>query len=364
MAHDALFSPLKIGAVTAPNRVFMAPLTRNRAHPDGVPGEMAKTYYTQRASAGLIISEASQISAMGKGYMNTPGIHTDAQSDAWREIVDSVHKAGGLIAMQLWHVGRISHSSLLPGGAQPLAPSALRAKAKTFTEAGFLDTSQPRAMTQADIDQTIADYAAAAERAREAGFDLVEVHAANGYLIDQFLRDGSNKREDGYGGSIENRVRFLKEVMEAIADAIGADRVGVRLAPTGGFNDMCDSDPERLFLHAVKTLDPMGLAYLHGVEQIPGAAAGAAERAILDKVRAAWSGVYIANGDYTAETGAARITGKHADAVAYGRPFIANPDLPERFARNAPLNEADGSTFYGGGAEGYIDYPALDEAAA
>ncbi len=364
MAHDALFSPLKIGAVTAPNRVFMAPLTRNRARPDGVPGEMAKTYYAQRASAGLIISEATQISEMGKGYINTPGLHTDAQTAAWREIVDDVHKAGGRIAMQLWHVGRISHTSLLPGSAQPLAPSAVRADAKTFTEAGFEDTSEPRAMTTDEIDQTVTDYVAAAKRAREAGFDLIEVHAANGYLIDQFLRDGSNKRDDAYGGSIENRVRFLKEVVEAVAEAIGADRVGVRLAPTGAFNDMSDSDPEGLFLHAVKTLDPLGLAYLHVVEQFPGATTSVAERTILDKVRASWSGVYVTNGDHSADSGEASIKAKRADAVAYGRPFIANPDLPERFAANAPLNEPDGSTFYGGGAEGYIDYPFLDKATA
>jgi len=363
MAFETLLSPLKLGAITAPNRVFMAPLTRNRALPDGVPAPLAKTYYAQRASAGLIISEATQVSAMAKGYKDTPGIHTDAQTEKWREIVDAVHEAGGRIALQLWHVGRISHSSLLPGGASPLAPSALRANAKTFTESGFEDTSAPRAMNKADIDQTIADFADGARRAREAGFDLVEVHAANGYLIDQFLRDGSNTREDAYGGSIENRVRFLKEVMEAVTAEVGADRVGVRLAPTGAFNDMADSDPKALFLHAVETLNPLGLAYLHVVEQFPGADTSVEERVILDAVREAWTGPYITNGDHTAASGEARIKENRADAVAYGRPFIANPDLPERFAKDAPLNTPDQATFYGGGAEGYTDYPFLDEAA-
>lgn len=364
MAYDALFTPLEIGAITAPNRVFMAPLTRNRAQPDGVPGDLAKTYYAQRASSGLIISEATQISEMGKGYINTPGIHTDAQIGKWREIVDAVHEAGGRIALQLWHVGRISHSSLLPGGAEPLAPSAVRANAQTFTENGFEDTSEPRAMTKPDIDQTVADYVAAAQNAREAGFDLVEVHGANGYLIDQFLRDGSNHREDEYGGTVENRVRFLKEVVEAVAGAIGPDRVGVRLAPTGAFNDMHDSDPETLFLHAVETLNPMGLAYLHVVEQFPGDDTSEDERAILKKVRAAWNGVFVSNGDYTAETGDARVKDGGEDAVAYGRVYIANPDLVERFAKDATLNEPDQSTFYGGGAEGYTDYPFLDDRAA
>ena len=256
MAHEALFSPVRIGAVDVTNRIFLAPLTRNRATPDGVPGPFLAEYYAQRASGGLLITEATQISPMGKGYINTPGIHSDAQIARWKEITDGVHALGGKIALQLWHVGRISHSSLLPGHAQPVSASGVRANAQTFIETGLVDTSQPRALSIEEIQATIADYAQAARNAITAGFDLVEVHAANGYLIDQFLRDGSNRRDDEYGGSAENRARFLREVVAAVVDAIGADRVGVRLSPTGQFNDMADSDPATTFTTAVERSMP------------------------------------------------------------------------------------------------------------
>lgn len=362
MAHEALFSPVRIGAVDVTNRIFLAPLTRNRATPDGVPGPFVAEYYAQRASGGLLITEATQISPMGKGYINTPGIHSDAQIARWKEITDGVHALGGKIALQLWHVGRISHSSLLPGHAQPVSASGVRANAQTFIETGLVDTSQPRALSIEEIQATIADYALAARNAIAAGFDLVEVHAANGYLIDQFLRDGSNRRDDEYGGSAENRVRFLREVVAAIVDAIGADRVGVRLSPTGQFNDMADSDPATTFTTAVEALNAFDLAYLHMVEEFPGVEGIENADAVLAAVRQTWDGFYVANGGYSAERAAAAVVDGHADAVAIGRDYIANPDLPERIRADAPLNEGDQATYYGGGAEGYTDYPALQPA--
>jgi N-ethylmaleimide reductase len=359
MAHDPLFSPLKIGAVTLPNRIILAPLTRNRAQADGVPGPLAAQYYSQRASGGLLITEATQITAMGKGYVNTPGIHSDEQIAAWKDITGAVHDAGGKIALQLWHVGRISHSSLLPNDAQPVSSSATRAKAQTFNETGLVDTDTPRALELDEIPGLIADYVQAARNARKAGFDLVEIHAANGYLIDQFLRDGANTRNDSYGGGIFNRVRLLREITEAVADAIGADRVGVRLSPTGTFNDISDSDPAALFTAAVKSIDNLGLAYLHLVEDFGEADPDLDNSAILARVRDAWSGVYIGNGDYDADKAKTAVSSGKADAIAFGRSFLANPDLPARIRSGAPLNDADHNTFYGGGAEGYIDYPAL-----
>ena len=265
-----LFIPTRMGALDLPNRVLMAPLTRNRAQPDGTPSEAAALYYGQRASAGMILSEATQISAMGKGYLNTPGIHTDAQVAAWRKITDSVHANGGRIYVQLWHVGRISHVSLLPEDRNPLAPSAIRAEAQTFTADGFTDVSQPDAMSAEQIAATVEDYRHAAEMAKTAGFDGVEVHAANGYLLDQFLQDRSNRREDAYGGSVENRMRFLAEALDAVAEVWPSDRIGVRLSPLGQANDMGDSDPEALFGQVYAMLNASGLAYLHVLEQFPG----------------------------------------------------------------------------------------------
>ncbi|MEM1345548.1 MAG: alkene reductase [Pseudomonadota bacterium] len=360
---STLFTPLQIGDTNVPNRVLMAPLTRNRAYPDGTPHEMAIEYYRQRASAGLILTEATQISPEGKGYINTPGIHSEAQVAAWKRITDAVHAGGGRIWMQLWHVGRISHTSLLPNGQPPVAPSAVRAAAQTFTENGFEDTSEPRALEVAEIPRLIQDYVKAAENAKAAGFDGVEVHAANGYLLDQFLTDGANKRTDAYGGSVENRMRLPLEVIQAVTRVWGTGRVGVRLSPFGTFNGIEESDREGTFSAVYRALDKLGLAYLHVMEKFPGIEVSDADTEALERLRGLWSGVYIANGDFDAATAAAWIARDRATAVTFGRPFIANPDLPERYRLGAALNEADGNTFYGGDTRGYTDYPFLERAA-
>jgi len=358
-----LFRPLRIGAAEVPNRVLMAPLTRNRAHPDGTPHAMAVEYYRQRASAGLILTEATQISAEGKGYINTPGIHTDAQVEGWRRVTEAVHAAGGRIWLQLWHVGRISHVSLLPDGQPPVAPSAIRANAQTFID-GMVDVSEPRALGTEELPRVVEDYVIAAERAKEAGFDGVEVHAANGYLLDQFLQDRTNHRADAYGGSVAARTRLPLEVTEAVAGVWGPDRVGLRLSPFGTFNDMGDSDPESHFGAIYEAFDRLGLAFLHVVEKFPGIDATPEQAAALDRLRARWSGTYIANGYFDAARAADWIARGRADAVTFGRPFIANPDLPERFRTGAALNEPDHATFYGGDHRGYTDYPFLAREAA
>lgn len=358
-----LFQPLRFGAIEAANRVLMAPLTRNRAHPDGTPWEKAADYYAQRASAGLIVTEATQIGPEGKGYINTPGIHSDAQVAAWRRITDAVHAKGGKIVLQLWHVGRISHTSLLPEGTVPVAPSAIRAEAQTFTASGFEDVSEPRALETGEIPRLIADYVSAAERAKVAGFDGVEVHAANGYLLDQFLNDGSNHRTDRYGGSPENRARLTIEVTEAVSRVWGADRVGVRVSPFGTFNGVSDSDPEAVFAAVYSALAPLGLAYLHVVEQFPGFDQTAGQAAALGRLRMLWPGVYIANGNFDSATAADWVGSGRASAVAFGRPYIANPDLVERFRAGAALAAPDQATFYGGDERGYTDYPTLRDAA-
>jgi len=357
---QVLFDPIKMGSLKLENRVLMAPLTRNRAHGDGTPKEMAVEYYQQRASAGLIFTEATQISAMGKGYLDTPGIYTDKHVTAWKKITDAVHDAGGKIFCQLWHVGRISHTSLLPDGAQPVSSSDIQAKAQTFTQAGFEDTSKPVALTKEGIEETIADYAHASEMAKKAGFDGVEIHAANGYLIDQFLQDGVNNRTDEYGGSVENRVRFLREVTEAVTSVWDPSRVGIRLSPLGQFNDISESVPPILFANVYDYANQKDLAYLHVVEKFPGSQPDAEEEKMLKEMREHYKGFYIANGDYDAQTGAEAIASHHADAITYGRPFIANPDLPERYETGAELNQPDESTFYGGDEEGYTDYPFMD----
>ena len=359
-----LFDAGQLGAVSVKNRVFLAPLARNRAQPDGVPGDLAATYYAQRASGGLLITEATQVSAMGKGYINTPGIYSDAQVARWKEITDAVHAQGGKIFLQLWHVGRISHVSLLPAGEVPLAPSAIKADSQTFTDQGPTDVSEPREMTQEDILKTVAEYKQAAENAKAAGFDGVEVHAANGYLLDQFLQDKTNQRTDNYGGSVENRFRFLGEILDVVVDIWGADRVGVRLSPTGTFNDMGDSDVAATFGYVIEQLNQRNLAYLHMVEKFPGIDSGDAEQKLLTSLRRKWNGFYIANGAFDGDNGESAIESGYADAIAYGRPFLANPDLPERLQAGAPLNEADANTFYGGGAEGYTDYPFMADAKA
>jgi N-ethylmaleimide reductase len=359
--HNILFHPTRMGALELPNRILMAPLTRNRAQADGTPGELAERYYAQRASAGLIFSEATQISPMAKGYIDTPGIYTPEHVAGWKKITSAVHAAGGRIFCQLWHVGRISHVSLLPDNQPPVSSSAVRAEAQTFTENGFEDTSEPVELPLEDIPALIADYRHAAKMAKEAGFDGVEVHGANGYLLDQFLQDGVNRRDDAYGGAPENRMRLLCEVIDAATEVWGADRVGVRLSPLGQANGISDSDPEALFSAVYAMIARKGLAYLHVVESFPGSDGDQSGREMLDRLRAGFEGFYVANGGYDGDSAAEAVAAGRAEAVAIGRDFLANPDLPERLRVGADLNEPDQSTFYGGGAEGYVDYPFLDE---
>ena len=359
--HSELFRPVQLGALTLPNRILMAPLTRNRAQDDGTPRDIAAAYYRQRASAGLIFTEATQISAMGVGYINTPGLYTAKHVAGWRKVTDAVHEAGGRIFLQLWHVGRISHSSLLPDNQAPIAPSAIPARAQTFTHEGFVDCSAPRALETDEIAGLIYEYRVAAERALEAGFDGVEVDAGNGYLLDQFLHENANQRRDQYGGSPENRARFPLEVVNAVVNVVGADRVGVRLSPTDTFADMDPTGVEPAFEAVIDGLNPMGLAYLHIVEKFPGSEVSDEDVAMLLRLRARWAGRYIANGDYDAARAAKAIKEGRVDAVAFGRPFLANPDLPERYRKGAGLNEPDPSTFYGGDERGYTDYPFLTE---
>jgi N-ethylmaleimide reductase len=350
----SLYDPMVLGDMTLSNRVFMAPLTRNRATPSGVPGPWASTYYSQRASAGLIVTEATQISPMGKGYINTPGIHSEEQISGWKTVVEAVHRSGGRIFLQLWHVGRISHGSLLPGNTSPVAPSAIRARAQTFVDTGFVDVSPPRALSLAEVRSTIEDYGRAAANAKAAGFDGVELHGANGYLIDQFLRSSSNARTDTYGGSAANRVRFLGEVVDAVLGVWEGARVGVRISPVGTFNDMGDTNPEETFARVVDVLNGHQLGYLHVVEDpIP----ADLKADFFGRLRSAWKGIYVANGGYDAERGERAVSDGSADAVAYGRLFLTNPDLPTRLSRRGPLNVPDIKSFYGGDERGYIDYP-------
>ncbi|MFC0677816.1 alkene reductase [Lysobacter korlensis] len=359
----SLFDPARFGDITLANRVVMAPLTRNRAIAGQVPSPLAPEYYGQRASAGLLISEATQISPLGQGYLDTPGIHSDDQVAGWRSVTDEVHRRGGRIVVQLWHVGRVSHVSLLPEGEVPVAPSAIRAETKTFTADGFVDVSEPRELALEEIAGVIDDFRHAARKAIAAGFDGVEVHAANGYLIDQFLRDGTNKRSDAYGGSIENRTRFFYEVIEAVVAEIGAGRVGVRISPVTPANDCADSNPQPLFERALERIAPLGLSYVHVIE---GSTGGPRDYAPFDydALRAKFPGAWIVNNGYDRADAIKALASGRADAVAFGVPFIANPDLVRRLREDAPLNEADRATFYRGGAAGYTDYPTLQEATA
>ena len=356
-----LFSPARFGDLALANRVVMAPLTRNRAGAGLVPSPLAAEYYAQRAGAGLIITEATQVSRGAQGYLDTPGIYTPDQVTGWRAVADAVHAKGGRIVVQLWHVGRISHSSLLPEGVQPVAPSAIRANAKTFTADGFVDVSEPRALALEEIPGVVDEFRTAARNAIDAGFDGVEIHGANGYLIDQFLRDGANHRDDAYGGSIENRTRFLFEVVKAVADEIGAGRVGVRLSPVTPAGDLRDSDPQPLFERAVERLDTLGIAYIHVIE---GATGGNRNVAPFDypALRRRFSGAWIVNNGYDRAMALDAVASQQADAVAFGVPYLANPDLVVRLEQDAPLNTPDPDTFYGGGAKGYTDYPTLEDA--
>ena len=358
MTEAKLFTPLRAGALALRNRVVMAPLTRNRARPaDDAPVALAVEYYRQRASAGLIISEGTQISPEGKGYAWTPGIHSPAQIEGWRAVTEAVHAEGGLIVAQIWHVGRVSHSSLQPGGAAPLGPSALTANTRTFDGKTFLPTSEPRAIETGEIPAILAQYHQAAKNARAAGFDGVEIHAANGYLVEQFLRASSNSRTDAYGGSVENRTRFIEEVVATVSEAIGADRVGIRLSPFSHANGVEIEGAEELYTRAIERISPYGLAFLHMVEGETGGAR--TEGAALARLRGLFQGVYVANNGYDRESAIAAVESGAADAVAFGKLFISNPDLVERLRRDAPLNDWDKDTFYGGGAKGYTDYPAL-----
>lgn len=351
-----LFTPIKLGNIELHNRMVMAPLTRNRAGEGNVPRDMNVKYYEQRASAGLIITEASQISPQGVGYPATPGIHSDAQIKGWSRVTDAVHKQGSRIFLQLWHVGRISHPSLQPEGRIPIAPSAIRPDGEAVTYEGMKLFETPRALKLEEIPGIIEQYRVAAQNARQAGFDGVEIHAANGYLLDQFLRDGSNKRTDAYGGSLENRVRLLMEVTRAVVDVWGGGAVGVRISPSNPFNSMSDSDPQKTFDYVAGQLNQFDLAYLHVVEI---AMDGADEVPDFDfiQLRKFFKASYIANGGYTRERAESALANGGADLVAFGVLFLSNPDLPERFAKNLSLNEPDVSTFYGGSEMGYTDYP-------
>lgn len=365
-----LFSPLTVGPLVTPNRIWMAPLTRSRAgQPGDVPTEMNARYYAQRASAGLIISEATQISREGQGYAWTPGIYTDAQEAGWRQVVEAVHRAGGRMALQLWHVGRVSHHLLQEGGRPPVGPSAVRAeKTECFVvlpdgTPARVPVDTPRELEIPEIHRIVREYAAAALRARRAGFDLVEVHAANGYLLNQFLDLRANRRRDEYGGSLPNRARLLLEVVDAVAEAIGRERVGVRLSPKGVFNDMEVEGSWEAALYVAAELDKRKIAYLH-IEEPDWAGGPPLTEEERRSLRCTFSSVLVFCGGYTAERAEAAIAAGIADAIAFGKLFLANPDLPERFRRGAPLNVPDPSTFYGGGEKGYTDYPTLDEIGA
>lgn len=357
-----LLAPFSLGDLTLPNRLVMAPLTRNRATPGtDAPHDLNVRYYTQRAGAGLIVTEGSQISQEGQGYLWTPGIYAQAQVEGWRKVTQAVHHAGGRIFIQLWHVGRISHVSLQKDGAPPVAPSAIQAKTKTFIQGGFADVSMPRALETDEVKRIVGDFGRAAENAKVAGFDGVEIHGANGYLVDQFLRDSTNKRTDEYGGGIENRVRFALEVVDAIAKVWPASRIGIRIAPVSPANDISDTHPQALFGHLAAKLSERRIGYLHVVE---GATGGARDFAPFDylALKRAFSGAYVANNGYTRDLAIEAVRDGRADLVAFGKDFLANPDLVERLKRGARLNPPDKATFYGGDAKGYTDYPALEDA--
>ncbi|MBN8914796.1 MAG: alkene reductase [Rhizobiales bacterium] len=364
MSATSLFEPFRLGELTLPNRIVMAPLTRNRAAADFVPSDLAPQYYALRADAGLLITEASQISQQGQGYQDTPGIYSDAQVEGWKKVTDAVHAKGGRIFIQLWHVGRVSHTSLQPNGGAPVAPSALTAATKTFVNNGFAETSAPRALELSEIPGIVEDYRRAAANAIKAGFDGVEVHGANGYLIDQFLKDGSNQRTDAYGGSIENRSRFLLEVMDAVIAEIGAARTGLRLSPVSPANGITESHPQALFNHVIDELEKRHPVYIHVVEGATGGPRDVAPDFSFEELRKRYSGAWMVNNGYDLALANAVLAEGKADLVAFGKPFISNPDLVERLQRNAPLNELDRDTLYGGGAKGYIDYPTLKDAAA
>jgi len=363
MSASKLFDPYKLGAVTLSNRTVMAPLTRNRAVAGFVPNPLAVEYYGQRASAGLLVTEASQVSQQGQGYQDTPGIYSKEQVAGWRKVTDRVHERGGHIYIQLWHVGRISHTTLQANGGAPVAPSAVPAQSKTFVGGTFADVSEPRALELSEIPGIIDSFKRASANALEAGFDGVEIHGANGYLLDQFAKDGANKRTDAYGGSIENRARLMIEVSKAVAAEAGADRTGIRISPVTPANDISDSNPQPLFDHIVDQLNALKLVYIHVIE---GATGGPRDIAPFDydSLRKRFSGTYIANNGYDFKLATEVLDKNKADLIAFGKLFISNPDLVERLKLGAPLNDFDKATFYGGDAKGYTDYPVLGRQAA
>ncbi|HSO07917.1 MAG TPA: alkene reductase [Pelomicrobium sp.] len=356
MSNDSiLFQPLKIGRHELRNRLLMAPMTRSRADDQGVPSELVPTYYAQRAGAGLIISEGIYPSPMGKGYVRTPGIHSDAQVAAWKNVTDAVHAKGGLIFAQIMHAGRISDPSFLPGGATPVAPSAVRPSGQSYTNDGLKPHVTPRALALDEIPGVVAEYAQATRRALDAGFDGVELHAASGYLPMQFLSSGTNLRSDRYGGGAQNRARFIVEALEAMAQVAGADRVGIKLSPEMPFNDVSDADPRETYTTLARAIGALGLAYLHVTPF-------GKETDYHALLRPLFSGPYLAGAGLTKETAERLVRDGIADAAVFGTLFLANPDLPERFRHGAALNAPDQSTFYSPGAKGYIDYPTLEAA--
>lgn len=355
-----LFSPYQLGELELPNRVVMAPLTRQRAGEGNVPHQLNATYYTQRASAGLIIAEATQVTLQGQGYTYTPGIHSPEQVAGWKLVTEAVHQQGGRIFLQLWHVGRISHPDFQPDGALPVAPSAITPKGEVLTYEGNKPYVTPRALETSEIPDIVEQYRQGAANALEAGFDGVEIHSANGYLLDQFLRDSTNQRTDKYGGSIENRARLLLEVTEAVTSVWDSQRVGVRLSPSGTFNDISDSNPGETFGYVAQALNRFNLAYLHIYEATEADIRHGGKILPTSHLRERFTGTLIVNGGYTREKADAVLANQAADLVAFGTLFISNPDLPERLALNAPLTQPDPSTFYGGGEKGYTDYPFLE----
>jgi N-ethylmaleimide reductase len=361
--QELLFTPIRVGALHLTSRIVMAPMTRARSGPHGVPTPLNATYYAQRASAALIVAEATQVSAEGQGYMRTPGIHTPAQVDAWKAVTQAVHAAGGRIVLQLWHVGRVSHPENREPGTRSVGPSAIAADVRIYTPTGWHPAPIPHALSAAEIAATVADYARAARNAMEAGFDGVEIHAGNGYLIDQFLHANANRRTDGYGGDAANRSRLLREVTEAVAGAVGADRTGVRLSPFGVFNGVSDPDPAGLFAAAIGGLDALGIAYLHVINpEVSGdrnAKDASPEVDVPRFCRAHFGGTLMVAGGYDRESAEAALQRGDADLVGFGRPYIANPDLADRLSRDETLATPERATFYTEGPQGYVDYPGL-----
>ncbi|MDQ2890893.1 MAG: alkene reductase [Gemmatimonadota bacterium] len=357
MDHQLLLDAYNLGSLVLPNRMVMCPLTRNRAA-GGVPNEMMRDYYVQRSTAGLIITEGTQVAALGQGYQDTPGIYTDEQGAGWRMITDAVHEAGGRIFAQLWHVGRVSHSYY--HGQQPVAPSPISPPGNAYTPEGPKPFETPHELTIQEIERTVGEFRRAASVARNAGFDGVELHGANGYLIDQFLQSGTNQRTDRFGGSPENRTRFLMGVLDAVAEVWPSDRIGVRLSPGGGMSGIHDDDPVETFTHVAEALGRRGLAYVHVVEA-PIGTNGPDERHVCstELIRGAYRGTLISAGGYNPGTAERALQQKKADLIAFGRLFIANPDLVARVGQGAPLNEPDRTTFYTAGPHGYVDYPTL-----